>query len=226
MVCDIGANHGGSLLKAKKLIYAAKKAGADAVKLQTYTPAELSNRPNFAQYREVYEKYHTPREWHRDLFDCARDWEITIFSSAFSVDGVNFLADLGAPAIKIASAEAVDEELVDAAMATGLPVITSMGRSTNVRGDILLHCVSRYPTMTEDANLGAMRSATAIRQLVGLSDHTPDDTTAIMATALGAVMIEKHFKLDDDCVDAAYSLNPGQFKAMCDKVRAGWQAMQ
>lgn len=234
LVAELSANHSGSIDKAKRLIDAAQEAGADAVKLQTYTADELTTREH-KELWALYEKAHTPREWHKELFDHARKAGFTIFSSAFSVDGVKFLADLGSPAIKIASAEFNDKLLCGVAYGTGLPLILSTGMASeeweivltppNV---ILLHCVAHYPSRIEDANLRAIetiRTASlpmdfSADRLVGLSDHTPGYETAIAATALGAVMIEKHFKIDDDCIDAAYSLDPVQFKNMAVAVRA------
>ena len=194
---------------------------------QTYTPAELT-APKHKELWALYEKAQTPREWHQELFDYAKMIGITIFSSAFSIEGVKFLHELGAPAIKIASAEALDKELVETAHATGLPVIISTGMVDGElpwRGDILLHCVAQYPARIEDANLKAIRTLLRFGRLVGLSDHTPGYETAIAATALGAVMIEKHFKLDDNCIDAAYSLTPDEFADMCVAVRAIWKGM-
>ncbi len=228
IIAEISGNHNGSRLQARQLIQAAQRAGADAVKLQTYTPAELTT-PKHKELWSLYEKAQTPREWHKELFDYAKSLDITIFSSAFSVDGVKFLQELGAPAIKIASAEVNDLELRKAAAATGLPVILSLGMMDGVLEDplpdILLHCISQYPSRIEDANLRVIPKVLEYGRLIGLSDHTPGYETAIAATALGAVMIEKHFKLDDECIDAAYSLNPEQFKAMCVAVRAIWKGM-
>jgi pseudaminic acid synthase len=225
IVAELSCNHGGSIGVAKRLILAAKLAGADAVKLQTYTPAELTT-PAHQDLWSLYEKAQTPREWHQELFQYAYEQGITIFSSAFSVDGVKFLQGLGAPAIKIASAEATDNDLVLAANETGLPVIVSMGMLDMplVLADISLHCVAQYPSRIEDANLRVIADW-PWGDNIGLSDHTPGYETAIAATALGAVMIEKHFKLDDDCIDAAYSLNPTDFAAMCKAVRAIWHGM-
>lgn len=231
IVAEISGNHGGSLECAKRLIAAAKWADADAVKLQTYVPSDLTT-PKHKALWALYEKHQTPREWHRELFDYANELGITIFSSAFSLDSVKFLQDLGAPAIKIASPEIDDGALLDAAHRTELPLIISTGCATREKLDllpdnaILLHCVAEYPARIEDANL---RAITTLREdygdLVGLSDHTPGYETAIAATALGAVMIEKHLKLDEDCVDAVFSLDRDQFRAMCRGVRAIWHGM-
>ena len=226
IIAELSCNHGGSIEKAYALIDAAKKAGADAVKLQTYTPAELS-KPG-SDLWPLYEKAQTPREWHAELFLYARTIGITIFSSAFSVEGVRFLESLDTPAHKIASMEINELPLINAALRTGKPLIISTGMATERTIDLLaaytniipLHCVAQYPVKIEDANLNAIATLRETSDLVGLSDHTPGYETAIAATALGAVMIEKHFKLDDDCIDAAYSLDPVQFSAMCKAVRA------
>jgi sialic acid synthase SpsE len=229
IVAELSCNHSGNLVKALRLIKAAKEAGADAVKLQTYTPEELTS-PNHPQLWSLYKRAQTPRGWHGLLFAYARMLDIPIFSSAFSVDGVKFLQKLGSPAIKIASAEACDEELLHAAGATGLPVIVSMGlgKSPPPQADILLHCVACYPSTNEEANLRAINTwSRCFSGGIGLSDHTPGYETAIAATALGAVMIEKHFKLseEDDCIDADWSLDPENFKKMCQAVRAVWYGM-
>lgn len=230
IVAELSCNHGGSIEKAFRLIAAAKDAGADAVKLQVYTPAELTS-PNHPELWALYEKAQTPRDWVPALFDFARSLDITAFASAFSVEGVKFLQSLGSPAIKIASAEAGDARLVEAARDTGLPLVVSVGGVDRSYLPYLpskmvwLHCVAQYPSSIETANLRAIKTLRDWEPLIGLSDHTPGYETAIAATALGAVMIEKHFKLSDDCIDAAYSLNPDDFSKMCVAVRAIWQGM-
>jgi sialic acid synthase SpsE len=234
IVAELSCNHSGSFEKARELISAAKEADADAVKLQTYTPGELTT-PEHAELWALYEQAQTPREWHETLFSHARAIGITIFSSAFSVEGVRFLRSLGSPAIKIASAEIRDRGLIKEAINTGLPVIisTGMARPEDLIclpiNTILLHCVAQYPSTIKEANLKAMATLRYDYdlgyELVGLSDHTLGYETAIAATALGAVMIEKHFKLDDDCIDAAYSLDPNEFGKMCKAVRAIWHGM-
>ena len=233
IVAELSCNHSGDLAKAIRLIHASRDAGADAIKLQTYTPGELTS-PAHPELWALYEKAQTPREWHAELFAYAREIGIAAFSSAFSVDGVKFLVELGVPAIKIASAEFNNRDLKRAAHLTRLPVILSMGMADwgmalplarPGNHTILLHCVAQYPSRIEDANLLAIKTLQEVGGPVGLSDHTPGYETAIAATALGAVMIEKHFKLDDDCIDAAWSLDPTQFAAMCTAVRAIWKGM-
>lgn len=224
IIAELSCNHSGSITKAYDLIEAAQDAGADAVKLQTYEPSDLTTDPELTK---LYQKAMTPRLWHEGLFQFAKDLGITIFSSAFSVDAVAFLEDLGTPAHKIASMEIREKALVDAVLATKKPVLVSTGMARPLdllefcRPNVaLLHCVAHYPARVEDANLRAITSLLDIHRLVGLSDHTPGYDTAIAATALGACVIEKHFKVDDDCIDAAYSLDPKQFAAMCKAVRA------
>ena len=229
IIAELSCNHNGSLDKAKLMIAMAAAAGADAVKLQTYKPEDLTNDPELTK---LYQKAMTPREWHAELFGHAKRRGITIFSSAFSVEAVKFLEELGTPAHKLASMEIKRCDLRDAMLATGKPVLISTGMATEpqlrrVFGEpdvALMHCVAQYPSKIEDANLMAIKYL-GIENIVGLSDHTPGYETAIAATALGACIIEKHFKLDDDCIDAAYSLDPAQFAAMCKAVRAIYKGM-
>jgi sialic acid synthase SpsE len=227
IIAEISCNHDGSIDKAIELIAAATWAGADAVKLQTYEPSDLTNDPKLTK---LYEKAKTPREWHARLFEFCRSRGVTIFSSAFSVDAVKFLEELGTPAHKLASMEIHRRDLVDAMVATGKPLLVSTGmmREEDLHrfdGAALLHCVSQYPARIEDANLLALGTLANYSDVIGLSDHTPGHETAIAATALGADIIEKHIKLDDDCIDAEYSLNPDQFSAMCVAVRAIYKGM-
>ncbi len=179
----------------------------------------------------LYEKAQTPRKWHAELFDWAGKVGITCFSSVFSRDGVDFLEAFDPPAYKIASAEIRDTGLIAAAYATGKPLIVSTGMANLEDIErlppevLLLHCVAKYPSTMEDANLNALKTLRICRGIAGLSDHTPGYETAIAATALGAVAIEKHFKIDDDCIDAAYSLNSDDFARMCVAVRGIWAGM-
>lgn len=210
----------------------AKDAGADAVKLQCYTPDELTTRQHLGLWN-LYEQAQTPRAWFEELMGHADDIGLSLFSSVFSVDGLKFVTDLGVPAIKIASHEIRDHNLIDRAVDTGLPVIVSTGLATedDLRnyagmGIVWLHCVSQYPSTIEQANLLAIKTLQRYG-LAGLSDHTPGIETAIAATALGATVIEKHIKAyeNDRCIDAAYSLDPDQFATMCTATRAIWHGM-
>ncbi len=232
IISEISANHNGSVVRALELLDAAKEAGADAAKIQTYTPGDLC-KPGSPLW-SLYEKAQTPRSWHEGLFRHARNIGLHLFSSPFSVDAVKFLERFDPPAYKIASMEVHQWDMVNAILNTCKPVIVSTGMMNEedlhywyARPDtVLLHCIAQYPARIEDANLSAITTMqNECGMPIGLSDHTSGIETAIAATALGAVMIEKHLKLSDDCIDAAWSLDPAQFKAMAQAVRSVWQGM-
>ena len=254
MIAELSANHNGDLDKALQSIRAAKAAGADAVKLQTYTADTMtirSERPEFQIHGglwdgyslyDLYDEAHTPYAWHQPLFEEARRSGISIFSSPFDETAVDLLEDLNAPAYKIASFEATDLPLVRYAASTGKPVIASTGmadadeigelvaavRDTGNEQLVLLHCISSYPSPPEQANLltiADMRERFGVP--VGLSDHTLTHTTAIAATALGACVIEKHFTLDreDKGPDSAFSLEPAELAELCEQARTAHQAL-
>ena len=254
IVAEISANHCGSLDHAKQLIRTAKWAGADAVKFQCYEPGEITLDCDNDDFRiksgpwasqtlfALYSKACTPRAWFPDLFATARECGISAFASVFSPDGVDYLESLGCPAYKIASMELVDAPLIEHAAKTGKPVIisTGMGSMKEIRDALVaaesymgvdalpLHCVSGYPTDVDDADLGRLISIQNEMGDTGISDHTLGWEVPVAAVALGAVMIEKHFILSRDLVseDREFSLEPGEFKTMVDKVRQIWRAMQ
>lgn len=224
MVAEISGNHGGDLLKAVELIRAAKEVGADAAKFQLYKPEDLAVPGS--QYWDIYQKCQVRREWLDILFDAADQAGITLFASVFSRRAIGELMKFDCPAYKIASPEGKEHDLINDSGLPGKPVIVSTGawgdreKFPAPLGDILLHCVAKYPTPIEDMNLGAIAYwKSKFGPLVGLSDHTPGIIAPIAATALGAVMIEKHFKIDEDCCDAAFSLGPAEFKQMVDACR-------
>ncbi len=254
VIAEISGNHNGSIENALKLITVAKQAGADAVKLQTYTADTLTIDCDLADFRineglwagktlyQLYEWAHTPWEWHKQLFDHARQSGITLFSSPFDTTAVDFLEELGAPAYKIASFEAVDLPLIEYTARTGKPMIISTGmadqdeiqaaietaRTAGCSQLAILHCVSGYPAPAEEYNLHTIRDMMDRYGLVtGLSDHTLDNTTAIAATALGASIIEKHITLDRQGggPDDAFSLEPEGLHALCDNVRTAFNAL-
>lgn len=234
IVAEISCNHNGEIRKAKDLIDAAIGAGADAVKFQLYTPADLT-KPENKEAWALYEKATTPRDWIPELYEyCARA-HIAAFTSPFSADAVWFLEQIGSPCYKIASPEALRPEIVNAVAGTGKTVIISTGalsslaevESLNVKlaPAVFLHCIAQYPAKVQDANLRAITALKSVVELVGLSDHTPGHDACVAATALGVAMIEKHIKLNDDCIDAQWSLNPAEFEAMCKAVRSVWEGM-
>lgn len=253
IVAELSGNHGGRLETALAMIDAAKAAGADAVKLQTYTADTLTidcDGPGFLlegglwkgrTLHDLYGEAHTPWEWHAPLFAHARKLGLAIFSAPFDATAVDLLESLDCPAFKIASFELNDLPLIRRAARSGKPVILSTGLATLgeiaeavevVRSQnaplMLLHCVSGYPTPTEDCNLRTIpHLAEAFGVAAGLSDHTAGGAVPAAAVALGAVLIEKHFVLSraDGGVDAAFSLEPLEFKAMADSVRAAWAAL-
>jgi pseudaminic acid synthase len=253
IIAEMSGNHNRDINRAFRLIDAAKDAGADAVKLQTYTADTLTidhDGPGFVldgglwhgrKLYELYQEANTPWEWHKDLFDYAKSVGITAFSSPFDFTAIDFLEELDAPAYKIASFEAMDIPLVSRAAQTGKPLIISIGvsklaeaaetveaiRSLGNEQICLLHCVSAYPSRPEDANLATIpHLADAFDVVVGLSDHSPGTALPSAAVALGAAVIEKHFTLAraDGGPDAAFSLEPDELKRLVEDTRAAWAA--
>lgn len=254
VIGEISANHNGSIETACRIIEEAKIAGADAVKIQTYTPETItldSNLPDFQIHdglwagRTLFELYkwaHTPWAWHKPLFDHARKLGITIFSSPFDTTAIDLLEDLNAPAYKIASFEAVDLALIKYAANTGKPMIISTGmadaeeiqeavdaaREGGCKDLAVLHCVSGYPAPAEDYNLRTIPDMMKRFDLVtGLSDHTLDNATAITSIALGASIIEKHITLNRSGggPDDSFSLEPPELVALCRDSKTAWAAL-
>lgn len=254
VIAEMSANHNGNIETAFKIIEAAKQAGADAVKLQTYRPDTITLNCNSEDFRihgglwdgrtlyDLYQEAHMPWEWHAPLFAHARKLGITIFSSPFDNTAVDLLEDLNAPAYKIASFEAVDPALIKYVASTGKPMIISTGmadaeeiqeaidaaREGGCKELAILHCVSGYPAPAEDYNLRTIPDMIQRFGLVtGLSDHTLDNTTAITSVAMGASIIEKHFTLDRSGggPDDSFSLEPGELQQLCVDVRTAWSAV-
>lgn len=254
VIAELSANHNGKLETALRIIEEAKKAGADAVKLQTYKPDTITLNCDSEDFKikgglwdgrtlyDLYEEAHMPWDWHKPLFDRARELGITIFSSPFDNTAIDLLEELNAPAYKIASFEAVDLPLIKYAASTGKPMIISTGmadaveiaeaiasaREGGCKELAVLHCVSGYPAPAEDYNLRTIPDMIERFGLVtGLSDHTLDNTTAIASVALGASIIEKHFTLNRSGggPDDSFSLEPAELAALCQCTKTAWSAL-
>lgn len=248
IIAEMSANHAGSIQNALDVIRAAKDAGADAVKIQTYT-ADTLTIPCTNDYftlkgglwdkRNLYELYQeafTPWEWTKELMDYAAEIGIDFFSTPFDTSATDFLDELGVPCFKIASFEALDLPLVRYIAAKGKPLIISTGICTEAdirelldtcrqagNHDVtLLKCTSAYPALPEDMHLSTIpHMIRAFGTKVGLSDHTMNVETCTTAVALGARVVEKHFTLDRALggPDAAFSLNPAELKATVEAIR-------
>jgi N-acetylneuraminate synthase len=255
IVAELSANHGQRFDEAVKIIEAAKESGADAVKIQTYTPDTLTlncdnqyfriKKGSLWENRNLYDLYreaHTPWEWQPRLKKIADSLGLDLFSTPFDASAVDFLEKMDVPAYKIASFEIVDLPLVKKIAETGKPVILSTGmanlaeieeavgviRSTGNDQLALLKCTSAYPASPEDMNLRTIEHLSqAYKVPVGLSDHTLDIAVAVAAVSLGACIIEKHVTLSrsNKGPDSAFSLVPSEFKAMVAAVRTAEQAI-
>ena len=255
IIAELSANHNGSLETALETIKAAKRAGADAIKLQTYTADTLTidcDKDDFIinsgsiwdgkTYYELYQSAYTPWEWHPKLFECAAKEGLICFSSPFDKTAVDFLEELGAPAYKIASFEITDIPLIENAASKGKPIILSTGiaglddielaldacRRMGNQDIALLKCTSSYPAPIDEANMAMIPDFRERFGVVpGLSDHTLGTTVPVVATTLGARIIEKHFILDKSIggPDASFSLDEVEFTAMVKAVREAEKAI-
>ncbi len=254
IIAELSANHNGSIETAIETIKAAKRAGADCIKLQTYTADTLtidSNKDDFKingtiwegkNYYQLYKEAYTPWEWHEQLFKVAEDEGLICFSSPFDKTAVDFLENLNAPAYKIASFEITDIPLIEYVASKGKPIIISTGiaeledielavetcRKVGNNQIALLKCTSSYPAPIDEANMCLVKDlAEKFNVISGLSDHTLGATVPIVATALGAKIIEKHFILDRSIggPDASFSMNEIEFTEMVKSVREAESAI-
>lgn len=256
IIAEMSGNHNASLDKALEIVDAAAASGADALKLQTFTPDTMTLDINSGEFvisnpsslwvgRDLYNLYkeaHTPWEWHKPIFDRAKSHGMLAFSSAFDASSVDFLETLDVPCYKIASFECVDIPLIRKVASTGKPMIISTGMASIAEIDdavtaardagckhlVLLKCTSSYPASPENSNLRTIpHLADLFGCEAGLSDHTLGIGAAIAATTLGAGVIEKHFIMSraEGGVDAAFSLEPHEFRSMVDEVRTAQLAL-
>jgi pseudaminic acid synthase len=254
IIAELSANHNGSIERALKIIEMAKVSGADAVKVQTYTANTLTINCDKEDFYirgglwdgktlfELYEEAHMPWDWHKPLFEYAREQGITIFSSPFDSTAVDLLEDLNAPAYKIASFELIDLPLIKYVASTGKPMILSTGmadvreiqeaietaREGGCKELAILHCVSGYPAPVGDYNLRIIPDmAQRFNLVIGLSDHTMGNATAITSIAMGASIIEKHFTLDRNGggPDDSFSLEPEELKRLCEDSKIAWESL-
>lgn len=254
IIAELSANHNGSLDNALATIKSAKRAGADCIKLQTYTADTLtldSDKEDFVitgtiwegkKYHELYQEAYTPWEWHEALFKAAAEEGLICFSSPFDKTAVDFLETLNAPAYKIASFEITDIPLIEYVASKGKPIILSTGIAQEEDIELaldachrmgnhdvaLLKCTSSYPAPIEEANMCMVKDlAERYKVISGLSDHTLGSTVPIVATVFGAKIIEKHFIIDRAIggPDASFSMNEEEFTAMVKAVREAEKAI-
>lgn len=254
IIAELSANHNGDINRAFKIMEFAKKAGADAIKLQTYRADTITIDCNTEDFQihgglwdgqtlyNLYKNAQMPWEWHKPLFDKARELDVTIFSSPFDFTAVDLLEDLNAPAYKIASFECIDLPLIKYVASTKKPMIISTGmadedeireaietaRENGCTQLVVLHCVSGYPAPAKDYNLATLPDMSKrFNVLTGLSDHTIDNTTAIASVALGACLIEKHVTLDRNGggPDDSFSLEPEELTQLCRDSKTAWEAL-
>ena len=255
IIAELSANHNGSLTNALETIKAAKRAGADAIKLQTYTAEtitiDVKNNDFLLTHgtiwdgiylHQLYQQAYTPWEWHQELYETAKNEGLICFSSPFDKTAVDFLEKLDTPAYKIASFEITDIPLIEYVASKGKPVIISTGiaeledielaidacKRQNNHQIALLKCTSSYPAPIDEANLVMIKDfAERFNLIAGLSDHTMGITAPVIATVMGAKIIEKHFILDRAIggPDASFSLNEFEFTEMVKAVREAEVAM-
>lgn len=241
IIAEISASHNGSLDNAMRLVQEAAMAGANAVKFQTFDPQQMVGSPGYEiqsgpwmgwKLLDLYQKAHTPREWHPRLFDYAEELGLEAFSTPFQPNDVDFLEGIGCPRYKVASFEIIHYPLLERISKTHKPVIISTGMATEEEiwracalahmgtNDVtLLHCVSEYPTTKTQVNLSTMRRLREHNTKVGISDHSHGYLVPVMAAAMGACMVEKHIGLSHEGLDGGFCMLPHEFSEMVSKVR-------
>jgi pseudaminic acid synthase len=254
IIAELSANHNGNLETAIETIRAAKRAGADCIKLQTYTADTItidSNKNDFLikgtiwkgrKLHDLYKEAYTPWEWHKKLMEVAKEEDLVCFSSPFDKSAVDFLESLNVPAYKIASFEITDIPLIEYTASKGKPIIISTGiageediqlainacKKVGNNDIALLKCTSSYPAPINEANMCMVKDFSEKYNVIsGLSDHTLGTTVPIVATCFGAKIIEKHFILDRSIggADASFSMNEKEFKSMVISVREAEKAV-
>jgi len=256
IIAEMSGNHNQSLDRAIEIVEAAADAGVDALKIQTYTADTMTlniENPDFKindktslwdgeNLFNLYQQAYTPWEWHKPIFERARELGMIPFSTPFDETAVDFLEELDVPMYKIASFENNDIPLIKKVAATGKPMIISTGMATVAELDetvcvareagcknlILLKCTSTYPATADNTNILTIQHMRDLFNVqVGLSDHTMGTGVAVASVALGATVIEKHFTLsrDDGGVDSAFSMEPQEMKALVEETERAWQAL-
>ena len=253
-IAEISANHCGNFIHAKKLIKCAKKNGADAVKLQTYTANSMTIKSNKKYFQineglwkgynlwDLYDEAHTPISWHKKLFDYANQLGITIFSTPFDETAVDLLEELNCPFYKIASLEMTDLTLIEKIAKTKKPIIMSTGtanldeiemsynyaRKKGVKDITLLYCVSKYPSKNSDFNINNIKILKEKFECrIGFSDHSKDNNVAKTAVAAGAEVVEKHIALENqvDGLDIDFSLKGDEINIFRDSIDATYSLL-
>ncbi|MDO6488131.1 pseudaminic acid synthase [Colwellia sp. 6_MG-2023] len=254
IIAELSANHNGDINNALKTIEEAAKCGADAIKIQSYTPDTMTIDCDHEDFQvkgglwdgyslyKLYEWAHTPFEWHERLFEKAKEVGITLFSTPFDESALELLEELNAPAYKIASFELTDLPLIKRVAQTGKPMIMSTGmanlneieeaiitaRENGCNDLVVLHCISAYPAPYEQANLATIPDlAKRFNVISGLSDHTLGTVVSVSSVVLGACLIEKHFIIDrnDKGADSEFSIEPHELKRLVEETDAAHKAL-
>ena len=254
IIAEISGNHNGNKRLFLALIKSAFKNGADMVKIQTYEPSDITLNKKNSIFKikkgiwknrylwELYKKAHTPYSWHYDAFKYAKKNKKILFSSPFSTKAVDFLEKFNVPVYKVASFEITDLKLVDYIARTKKPVILSTGMASYKEINqaiktiekyhskiIILHCVSEYPTELKDTNLKKLKEIQKkySQYSIGVSDHTSEITSSVASSILGATVIEKHFKINNNLLttDSKFSITPNQLRELKKKIIDLWHSL-